>query len=151
MAEYKPNFKMWLFSVFLAAGFGNAAADGVSYLISTSLEKEGALSFVDKGCWNRDSKNSAGQTIIIPTCEFFFENIGDKAAVVTHAKIDSLVYRSFYTNNPGGFRRIVTNFTNANVAITSAKEFLVIQVPVKPDQWSETLCLFNKDVELICS
>lgn len=31
--EYKPGFKGWLFSMFLAAGFGSLGAEGVKYLV----------------------------------------------------------------------------------------------------------------------
>lgn len=36
---YIPSFKMWLFSIFLAAGFGSGAVDGIKYLLIEYTKK----------------------------------------------------------------------------------------------------------------
>ena len=153
MSEYKPSFKAWLFSIFLAAGFGNAAADGITYLIKNGLQKDGRLVVIDKGCWGREIRTRVQggiQTKVIPSCEYIFVNKGDRTVLVTDLKIDNIVRRSFHTNNPAGFREPGANFTRANVAVTAPGDVLVIQSEVDSTMWNSTVCLYNKNTELTC-
>lgn len=143
---YKPSFKMWLFSLFIAAGFGGVAADGVKYLMIDIFKTDGKLDFVDYGCWDRKGKDNT-----VPTCEYIFRNVGDKPVIVTDIEIGGKRYRSFLTNNPGGFRNINHNFTSANISLTESEGLLVVtKGGVPKEDWEKEACLLHREKKLIC-
>ncbi|MFI2810942.1 hypothetical protein [Microbulbifer zhoushanensis] len=146
-SPYQPDFKMWFFSIVIAAGFGNAAVDGIKFLLQEFLKKEGELSFVDYGCWDRKTKNGS-----IPTCEYIFKNIGDEAVIVTDLKVGDLPFRSFHTNMPGGLKKAKFNFTNANIAQANAGDLLVVSKgPIPRSYWKKKVCLEYIGETLVCT
>ncbi|WP_394223359.1 hypothetical protein [Alteromonas gracilis] len=144
---YIPSFKMWLFSIFLAAGFGSGAVDGIKYLLIEYTKKGGNLSFVDYGCWNRGTTKKP-----IFTCEYIFKNTGDDTVIVTELKIGDSIHRSFHSNLPGGVRKVNFNYTNSNIAEVKPNELLVVaKSPLLKEDWNKKACLLYMEESLVCS
>lgn len=140
--EYKPGFKGWLFSMFLAAGFGSLGAEGVKYLVLEWSKKDTQLELRDMQC----QKNN------IYVCNYYFENVGDKTAYITKAVIAGNEHSTFFTNAPiEVFSADIDNpVKRAHVAISEPGKMLMVGLSIKEGQEKGKTCFFNGDTELLC-
>jgi len=143
--EFKPGFVAWLFSIFLAAGFGSLAADGMRYIIVETSKKDASLILRDKQC-DDDNANK------IFSCSYYFENTGDKITYITKVVILDNQYSRFFTNQPievyaSGVNKPVKE---AHVAIAEPHKMLMVGLEIKPEQAPKRTCFYNGEIELIC-
>jgi len=140
--EYKPGFKAWLFSIFLAAGFGSIAADGVKYIVVEASKKEASLELRDKQC----------QQSNIYVCNYYLENTGDKATYITKVVISGSEHPTFFTNNPIEVYSADTNnpIKRAHVAIAEPKKMLMVGLSITKGQENGETCFYNGAVVVKC-
>ena len=140
--EYKPGFKAWLFSIFLAAGFGSLGAEGVKHLVVEWAKNDASLELRDMQC----------QKTNIFVCNYYFENIGDKVTYITKAIIAGNEHSTFFTNSP--IEVFIDDIDNpvkrAHVAIAEPGKMLMIGLSITEGQEKEKTCFLSGKTELVC-
>lgn len=143
--EYKPGFKAWLFSIFLAAGFGSLLADGVRLAVNHLTFDNAKLELRDKQCSLDGSDRYQ--------CNYYVENIGDEVTYVTSAKIGDKQHDTMFTNHPIAISSSQASnpIQQAHVAIARPKEVLMIAllIPQEEDKLGN-VCLLKSEETLIC-
>ena len=145
--EFRPGFYAWLFSVFLAAGFGSLFSDGIRYLVVENAKDEATLVRRDTMCIDDTLQ---GQAVYL--CIFYLENIGDKATYITDLALSDKQYEMFLTNYP--IEVLVTEegkkLKKAPVAVSKPGSMLAIGISIQKGEEDNKLCIYNGNEKVNC-
>ena len=144
--EYKPGFKAWIFSVFLAAGFGNLLTEGVQKFVSYISASGPELELRDKQCDTRaDGKFK---------CDYYIENVGDSKTFITKVNVGTVPHERFLTSHAVvavESEEAESSIQQAHLALVNSGEVVMIGIILSESaDLPGNICFFNIQAKQLC-